>query len=275
MPIRLSLERPPLANFGTPPHPATYPQLQFMLLADDTAALFQTAADTTPVTTTGQFIGRWRSSFGSKSMIFDEATNLPTWKTLQLGTNSRAGVKFDGTNDKLVHTEADIFNTHAEGDLFFAYQHAGTIGIPASTMLLASADTAVATKYLFVEAPMDGHYTLNARNAGAISEIAGDANVTIDIISIVNIRSNGSRYKLYYDGVQDGNDASAGNNGLWFSGVSDRDNISLGARVDNIPDGFANMYLGCVLYFYPKLPDLHRKLVTQWLMDYYNQVQLP
>ena len=52
--------------------------LQFMLLADDLTTLFQTNADTTPVTASGQTVGRWRStSHGANAMNFDEATNKP------------------------------------------------------------------------------------------------------------------------------------------------------------------------------------------------------
>lgn len=256
------------------PHPKDHPYLQFMMLSDDLTALFQTNADTSPVTAVDQAVGRWRNSYGPATMIFDQGTAgarplyNPTGEA-SLGTLGVPTVYFAGTDDVLIHTEANAFSTHASGTIIWWGRIDSAVGGANTNTLFCSSDTGASNRYLRMHAATDDHFYCDVQEGAVLESQGGDGFIGREsVMTIYTATNDGANTQLYMNGTND--DLGPGFGALWFSGVTLRDNVALGAKVDNIPNDFLVGAMGGMAYFYPHLPYWDIRLVEQWIRDKYN-----
>lgn len=100
-------------------------------------------------------------------------------------------------------------------------------------IIWCSSDTAGATNYFYVAISSSNFATIVSREGGATVVAQGDTVLEAGRWYHLVFTSDGAVNTCYVDGEPQTMEA---NSGEWLATVSNRDNISIGLRVNNIPD---------------------------------------
>jgi hypothetical protein len=135
------------------------------------------------------------------------------------------------TNDFMINNTANVFSSDNSGYIFFS----GYFNSAAVNRIISSADngSAFLRRFDILLNQTNGKIQLTVRNGGASPNT-----ITLDTTTLTNgdyyygwIRSDGSVYTAKLNGVTQTIVASLSNDGVWFSGVTSRDNLVIGAII--------------------------------------------
>jgi hypothetical protein len=135
------------------------------------------------------------------------------------------------TNDFMINNTANVFSGDNSGYIFFS----GYFNSAAVNRIISSADngSAFLRRFDILINNTNNKIQLNVRNGGVSANV-----ITLDTTVLTNgdyyygwIRSDGSVYTAKLNGVTQTIVASLSNDGVWFSGVTSRDNLVIGAII--------------------------------------------
>lgn len=190
------------------------------------------------------------------------AANQPT-----LGANS---IDF-ATNDFMINNTANVFSGDNSGYIFFS----GYFNNTAVNRIISSADngSAFLRRFDILINTTNNKIQLNVRNGGVAANV-----ITLDTTTLTNgqyyygwIRSNGSVYTAMLNGVSQTIVASLANDGVWFSGVTSRDNLAIGAIVGTTT-AFGNAQINKVHYVSGSLSALDVWKIEQFMSNPFNYI---
>lgn len=133
---------------------------------------------------------------------------------------------FDGAAQYLKESVADWQGSDTQGTImaWILLRNSGY-----NNTILASCDEGSSTKYLWFRINSNGKISIAQRDNDTADEVVGDTVLSLYQLHFVAVTTNGSRYKLYLNGQDDGATATSGSNGGdWFADTSDRDNVTIG-----------------------------------------------
>jgi hypothetical protein len=135
------------------------------------------------------------------------------------------------TNDFMINNTANVFSGDNSGYIFFS----GYFNSAATNRILTSADTATNTRRFDLNVQTTGKIALVINNGGTNNII------TLDTTTLTNgqyyhgwIRSNGSVYTGMLNGVSQTITTTLANDGRWWSYVTGRDNLVIGALISSV-----------------------------------------
>jgi hypothetical protein len=147
-----------------------------------------------------------------------------------LGINT---INFDGSNDAMINNTPNVFSSDNSGYIFFS----GYYNNAAFNRILTSSDTATNTR----------RFDININNATSkfglvVNNGGGSVNaINFDTTTLTNgqyyhgwIRSNGSVYTGMLNGVSQTITTTLANDGRWWSYVTGRDNLVIGALISSV-----------------------------------------
>jgi hypothetical protein len=135
------------------------------------------------------------------------------------------------TNDFMINNTANVFSGDNSGYIFFS----GYFNSAAANRILTSCDngSAFLRRFDILINNTNNKIQLNVRNGGVSANV-----ITLDTTTLTNgqyyhgwIRSDGSVYTAMLNGISQTIVASVANDGVWFSGVTLRDNLVIGAII--------------------------------------------
>jgi len=133
----------------------------------------------------------------------------------------------------------------------------------------ATADTALATKYLTVQT--GDELSVLQDSAGTASNIATDASSLTAAAHILCVQSSGTAYTLMIDnGAETENVIAGSDNGDWFSDTADRDNVSIGAEVKDSAAKYFNGIISEIYVYDGTVSDAQRTKIFQRLAAHYG-----
>ena len=133
---------------------------------------------------------------------------------------------FDGTNDYLIHNTSNFRGSDDRGTIF-AWLYFDSVS--GGRVIFGKADTADTGEYWILQSASDGNIWIDDKADGTSNEVR----TTADVLSInqwhsVAVVSTGSAYSFYLNGSAI-TDITGTNDGGWINGMTDSDNITLGA----------------------------------------------
>ena len=139
---------------------------------------------------------------------------------------SANSVDFDGTDDSLEKTIADVYSGDSSGIIFFS----GYFDNTTNNRFLTTCDEATAVNFVFFTVRTSGAIGININKAGVQDLITSTNVVANGAYYYGYIKSNGTSYEINLNGVVETLIIVAGSNsGNWFGDISGRDNIILGS----------------------------------------------
>jgi len=202
---------------------------------DDVAGLnlwFQ-RSDTSSFNGGGISVGQQVNSWGDKSTNSYDMTQVTSTKQPIYGATA---VSFDGVDDDLNYTIANAFGTHTMGTMMFSL-YVNTEGGTKQSYSVVSADTAINNNFIIFGVRQDGKPFIQVNNGGGTSfkGVQTDDTFNDGDYIYVTIRSNSVAWTVRVNGSDRATSLIPGsvgtNDGTWFSGISNRDNLSLGAML--------------------------------------------
>ncbi len=186
---------------------------------------------------------------------------VPNGKDYSLGGNDMTPVGgcvlgdgsavLNGTTGYLSKTVADFRSADTQGTILAWVKRSA---INAFQTIFASNDTATGN-YLFTcnlsnTANGDTVYLQLVENGATLVVLRGATVIPLGVYTRVAFLSTGSAYQLYINGQAESLTLVSGtNNGTWLSGISNRDNIVLGARAYSGVDRYlSGSLLDCRIY---------------------------
>ena len=189
------------------------------------------------------------------------AVNQPT-----LGANS---IDFS-TNDFMINNTANVFSGDNSGYIFFS----GYFNNAAVNRILTTCDngSAFLRQFSLNISSILSKVQIAVRNGGTQN------NITLDTTTLTNgqyyygwIRSNGSVYTAMLNGVSQTIVASLANDGVWFSGVTSRDNLVIGAIVANTT-AFGSAQINKIHYVSGSLSAIDLWKIEQFMSNPLNYI---
>lgn len=160
----------------------------------------------------------------ARGVVFSQATagQKPHTGGLLNGLNT---IVFDGIDDLLVSAITNIL-TGSEGAIWMVFKPGATL---AGSMFTTSDEATTVDSYLFRIRSDKVSMLLDPVSAG-LDQNSGETSLATNTAALAYYASNGSVYDIRLNGADDGLvNITGGNNGFWFSLLTDTDNFALGA----------------------------------------------
>lgn len=210
------------------------------------------ASNASAITKDGSdFVSSWVSNKTPGTYAFTQGTgaNQPKWYSSGFGTNSKPYIDFDGTNDSLYISGQGLLEDN-EGTLFFAatssdVTRANNFGIFCST------DAASNIKWFSgaILSSAGAGYCAVSWNTGTGSSSAYGNTTTQgsnNTPMLTMVKSNGSSYTINVNAVSQ--TVGGTNTGIWFSDITLRDNLIIGAAFKSISNIFFKGRIAEIIY---------------------------
>jgi hypothetical protein len=181
----------------------------------------------------------WISSDGTRTLLGQTTHTLrPFFKESLAALNSKPSLLFDGTDDYLSY--ANAYLTESSGTVIAVLV---PTDVTAARIWFSSSDTSLATKYVTIGHTNGAKVEVAQDSAGTPLAPYGSTSLVDNECQIVVVSSSGTAYSAQVNSKSVAESWTGTNDGDWFGDSADRDNISIGAKVDNVPDSFFKGYV--------------------------------